>query len=75
VADLTDFRIGTLVRWNAGHTGEPDDIDELGIVTKLPGQNWRGSYHISWCISNVVSHHSADMIEESLFQGYMEVVG
>ena len=75
MSDLTDFRIGTLVRWKAGHTGEPDDVDELGIVTKLPGDNWGDSYYIAWSTSNIVSHHSPHMIEESLYQGDMEIVG
>jgi hypothetical protein len=72
-----DFRIGTLLRWNAGNTGELDDIDELGIVIDLPGEslNVDGYYHISWCISNTVSHFSPDMIEESLYQRQMEIVG
>ena len=30
-----DFRIGTLVRWNAGNTGEPEDVDELGVVIRM----------------------------------------
>lgn len=70
-----DFRIGTLVRWNAGNTGEPEDVDELGIVIRMPGDSWRGHYHIAWCTTNVVSHHSPDMIEESLYQLQMEIVG
>ena len=71
-----DFRIGTLVRWHGG--GDPDapeDIDELGIVIQMPGANWSGNYHISWCTTKTVSHHSPDMIEESLYQRQMEIVG
>ena len=81
-----DFRIGMLVRWHAGPDsgGFPDrrpavgsmqDIDELGIVIQMPGANWSGNYHIAWSTSNCVSHHSPEMIEESLYQGQMEIVG
>ena len=69
-----DFRLGTLVRWKAGNTGEPEDVDELGIVIQMPGANWSGNYHISWCTTNTVSHHTPDMVEESLYQGQMEIV-
>ena len=70
-----DLRIGSLVRWHAG--GEPEcsaDIDELGLVVQRPGQNFSGNYHISWATTKTVSHHSPDMIEESLYQGQIEIV-
>ena len=73
----TDLRIGILVRWHAGcHTNplDPEDIDELGIVIQMPGANFHGNYHIAWAISNTVSHHSPEMVEESLYQGQMEIV-
>ena len=76
-----DFRIGMLVRWIASDPNHgagpnsPEDIDELGIVIQMPGANWSGSYHIAWSTSNSVSHHSPEMIEESLYQGQMEIVG
>ena len=70
-----DLRIGSLVRWHAGEGDECSaDIDELGIVVQRPGQNFSGNYHISWATTKTVSHHSPDMIEESLYQGQMEVV-
>tara|TARA_Y100001970_G_scaffold109361_1_gene136622 strand:+ start:4301 stop:4528 length:228 start_codon:yes stop_codon:yes gene_type:complete len=69
-----DFRIGTLVRWHGGYIAyERADIDELGIVTKL-AVNREGHYHIAWAISKTVSHHSPEMIEESLYQGQMEIM-
>ncbi len=68
-----DFRIGMLVRWH-GDTQDGADIDELGVVIQMPGANWSGNYHIAWSISNTVSHHSPDMIEESLYQGLLEIV-
>ncbi len=74
-----DFRIGMLVRWT-GSNSEPlghnndDDVDDLGIVVKMPGENWHGNYHIAWSITNTVSHHSPEMIEESLYQGQLEIV-
>ena len=68
-----DFRIGMLVRWN-GDDQDDLDIDELGIVIQMPGANWSGNYHIAWNTSNTVSHHSPEMIEESLYQGTMEIV-
>ena len=70
-----DFRIGMLVRWNAGEDLRGvEAIDELGIVIQMPGENWSGNYHIAWSTSNTVSHHSPEMIEESLYQGQMEIV-
>ena len=70
-----DFRIGMLVRWNAGEDLRGvEDIDELGIVIQMPGANWHGNYHIAWSTSNTVSHHSPEMIEESLYQGQMEIM-
>ena len=68
-----DFRIGTLVRWTGGGLSD-EDIDELGIVVQRPAQNFSGNYHISWAISQTVSHHSPEMIEESLYQRQMEIV-
>ena len=73
-----DLRIGTLVRWHGG--SDPDaaeDIDELGIVVEMAGANSRsgsGNYHIAWSTSKSTSHHSPEMIEESLYQGQMEVL-
>ena len=68
-----DFRIGTLLRWNAGNTGELSDIDELGIVIQMPGET--AYYYIAWGTTNTVSHHTPDMVEESLYQCQMEIVG
>ena len=68
-----DFRIGTLVRWH-GDDDDGADVDDLGIVVKMPGQNFHGYYHIAWSITNTLSHHSAEMVEESLYQGHMEIV-
>ncbi len=71
-----DFRIGTLVRWyGSGGPDCDDDPNDLGIVIEMPGENgWTGNYHIAWSITNTVSHHSPDMIEESLYQGQMEII-
>ena len=68
-----DFRIGTLVRWH-GDNDTDDAPDDLGLVVKMPGENFHGYYHIAWSITNTVSHHSAEMVEESLYQGIMEIV-
>ena len=68
-----DFRIGMLVRWHGGRD-DPDDPDDLGIVVKMPGADWHGNYHIAWSITDTVSHHSPEMIEESLYQGQMEIM-
>ena len=78
-----DFRIGTLVRWHGDdmtHGGDPADIDELGIVIQLPrsveeGGKYPNQYHIAWSITNAVTHHSPEMVEESLYQRQMEIVG
>ena len=68
-----DFRIGTLVRWH-GDNDTDDAPDDLGLVVKMPGENFHGYYHIAWSITNTVSHHSAEMVEESLYQGIMEIL-
>ena len=68
-----DFRIGMLVRW-FGDNNADEDPDDLGIVVKMPGGNFHGNYHIAWSVTNTVSHHSPEMIEESLYQGIMEIV-
>jgi len=68
-----DFRIGMLVRWH-GARDDAADPDDLGIVVKMPGENWHGNYHIAWSITDTVSHHSPEMIEESLYQGNLEIV-
>ena len=69
-----DFRIGTLVRWTGGGLSD-QDIDDIGLVTGIPGADWDGYYHIAWSVTNTTSYHSPDMIEESLYQGQMEVMG
>lgn len=70
-----DLRIGSLVRWHGGTDPcAPEDIDELGIVVQRPAQNFSGNYHISWATTKTVSHHSPEMIEESLYQGQMEIL-
>ena len=68
-----DLRIGMLVRWH-GDSLEAQDVDDLGIVVKMPGADWHGNYHIAWSITDTVSHHSPEMIEESLYQGHLEIV-
>ena len=68
-----DFRIGMLVRWY-GDNDKDGDVDDLGIVVKMPGENWHGNYHIAWVVTNTVSHHSPDMIEESLYERCLEIV-
>ncbi len=68
-----DIRIGMLLRWY-GDSDADDDPDDLGIVVQMPGENWHGNYHIAWSITDTVSHHSPDMIEESLYQGHLEIV-
>jgi len=44
-------------------------------VTGIPGDHWSGDYRIVWAISKSESHHSSEMIEESVHQGQMEIVG
>jgi hypothetical protein len=72
-----DLRIGSLVRWIASSDrilGGPEDIDELGIVVQRPVQNFSGYYHIAWSTTKSTSHHTPEMIEESLYQQQMEIV-
>jgi len=71
-----DLRIGMLVQWHgdAPEPGAHSDVDDLGIVVKMPGQSLHGCYHIAWSITNTVSHHSPEMVEESLYQRQMEIV-
>jgi hypothetical protein len=73
VQTQADFRIGMLVQWH-GRGSSQDDVDDLGIVVKMPGADFFGNYHIAWSMTNNVSHHSPEMIEESLYQGQMEIV-
>jgi len=68
-----DLRIGMLVQWHGDDT-EGADVDDLGIVVKMPGADFHGNYHVAWSITNTVSHHSPEMVEESLYQGQMEIV-
>ena len=75
------MKLGTLVRWNVlpapdapEYIPSPEDINELGIVVQRPGQNFSGNYHIAWSTSKSTSHHSPEMVEESLYQGQMEIV-
>ena len=68
-----DLRIGMLVRWHGDDT-EGADVDDLGIVVKMPGADFHGNYHVAWSITNTVSHHSPEMVEDSLYQGQMEIV-
>ena len=76
MSTIADLKRGSLVRWYGPTAGRiEDDVDDLGIVVKMPGGDWHGNYHIAWTITNSVSHHSSEMIEESLYQGQMEIVG
>ena len=69
-----DFRVGMLLRWH-GDDNDRDDPDDLGVVVKVPGQNFHGNYHIAWTVTNTLCHHSPEMVDESLYQGQMEIVG
>ena len=75
-----DFRIGMLVRWHAGEDLRgSEDIDELGIVVQMPrsveeGGKYPNQYHIAWSITKAVTHHSPEMVEESLYQQQMEII-
>ena len=68
-----DMRIGMLVLWH-GQGFNDEDIDDIGIVIGLPGENWEGCYSISWTIEGRVSDHSPDSLEESLYQQQLEIV-
>ena len=68
-----DLRIGMLVLWH-GQGFNDEDIDDVGIVIGLPGENWSGCYRIAWSIEGGVSDHSPDSLEESLYQQQLEIV-
>ena len=68
-----DMRIGMLVLWH-GQGMNDEDIDDIGIVVGLPGENWSGCYRIAWSIEGGVSDHSPDHLEESLYQRQLEIV-
>ena len=68
-----DLRIGMLVLWH-GQGMNDEDIDDIGIVIGLPGENWSGCYRIAWSIEGAVSDHSPDHLEESLYQRQLEIV-
>ena len=70
-----DLRIGMLVRWFGDDAyGDLDGRSDLGVVVKMPGADWHGYYHIIWNSSGTVSPHSPEMIEESLYQGQIEMI-
>ena len=68
-----DMRIGMLVLWH-GQGMNDEDIDDIGIVVGMPGENWHGFYRIAWSIEGRFSDHSADSLEESLYQRQLEIV-
>ena len=70
-----DVRIGMLVRWFGDDAyGDLDGRSDLGIVVGLPGGDWHGCYRIAWSAEDTVSDHSADSLEESLYQGQIEII-
>ena len=68
-----DLRIGMLVLWH-GLGMNDEDIDDVGIVIGLPGENWSGCYRIAWSVENAVGDHSPDQLEESLYKRQLEIV-
>lgn len=68
-----DMRIGMLVLWHGQGTND-EDIDDVGIVVGLPGENWSGCYRIAWSVENAVAHHPPDQLEESLYKRQLEIV-
>ena len=68
-----DLRIGMLVLWH-GQGMNDEDIDDVGIVIGLPGENWSGCYRIAWAVENAVGDHSPDELEESLYKRQLEIV-
>ena len=68
-----DLRIGMLVLWH-GQGSFSGDIDDVGIVIGLPGENWSGCYRIAWSVENAVGDHSPDELEESLYKRQLEIV-
>ncbi len=68
-----DLRIGMLVLWH-GQGMNDEDIDDIGIVIGLPGENWSGCYRIAWSVENAVGDHSPDQLEESLYKRQLEIV-
>ena len=58
----SELRIGMLVLWH-GDEMRAEDIDDIGIVVGLPGENWHGFYRIAWSIEGGVSDHSPDSLE------------
>ena len=68
-----DLRIGMLVLWH-GDSQHGADIDDVGIVIGLPGENWEGCYRIAWSVENAVGDHSPDELEESLYKRQLEIV-
>ena len=68
-----DLRIGMLVLWH-GQGRNYEDIDDVGIVIGLPGEDWSGCYRIAWSVENAVGDHSPDQLEESLYKRQLEIV-
>ncbi len=69
-----DLRIGMLVLWH-GMGMNDEDIDDVGIVVRMPGSAWAGTYDIAWSVENAVSEHSPEGIEEALYQRQLEIPG
>lgn len=71
------LKIGTLVRWVPDEYLERAcDIPELGIVIQLPPEDFpnSGYYRIAWAISKP-SAFTPSMVDESLYEQQMEIVG
>ena len=68
-----DFRLGTLVRWNAGKTGEPDDVDDLGIVVNID-RYIDDEIQIFWSLTDTTDRFSTEEVDENLGQGNLEII-
>ncbi len=77
----TDIRLGMLIRYHGDPEEDPEDVDDVGIVVKMPDEDWHRNFHILWSASGQVlgssthvGHHTVGMIEDALYQRKMELI-
>ena len=66
-----DLKVGSLVRWwGDENSGNSQDVDDIGLVTRE--ENW--GVDIWWSVSANNNAFDWEEIEESYFQGKLEII-
>ena len=69
--DYDDLKIGSLVRWwGADVTDNDQDIDDIGIVTRLE----KRGVNIWWSVCNRDNFFEWFEVEESMWQDQLEII-